>query len=247
MHPTDTDPTKNFAHDRRAFVGGVGALLITSAFATPAYAKGLGLGSILGKASDGALNKLAKPGAYYDDKDIRLSLPLVGKVLGGGGGGGTLGQVLGSVLGGGEDRVGAISGLTRTINDAAGVAAGEAKPIFRTAIDDLSFDDVPNIVNKQDGGTRYLRESSNDQLHTKLNPLVDTALGDLGAHKQLDELNAKYDWLSALGINRQGLNKSVTDQGLDGIFKYMGREEIAFRKNPLGELGGVGRILKDIF
>lgn len=238
--------------DRRGFIGGAGALIIASALATPAHAnamvQGLGLGSILGKASDGALNKLAKPGAYYDDKDIRLGLPLVGKVLGSNGGG-RLGRVLGSVLGGGggENRADILSGLTRTINDAAGAAAGEAKPIFRGAIDELSFDDVPGIAKQQDGGTRYLRQSSNDALHLKLDPLVDTALGDLGAHRQLDDLNAKYEWLSALGINRQGLNKSVTDQGLDGIFTYMGREEIAFRKNPLGGLGGVGRLLKDIF
>lgn len=238
---------KGFCPDRRGFIGGAGAMMIASAMATPAHAQGLGLGSILGKASDNALTKLAKPDAFYNDKDIRIGLPLVGKVLGGGGGG--LGGLLGGVLNGGRgaNRAGILGGLTRTLNDAAGVAAGEAKPIFRTAIDEISFNDVPGIVNKQDGGTRYLRQSSNDHLHTRLNPLVDTALGDLGAHRELEKLNAEHEWLSALGINRQGLNKSVTDQGLDGIFRYMGREEIAFRKNPLGELGGVGRVLKDIF
>ena len=223
---------------RRAILGGFGAVALAAPLGLSALqAKGLGLSSILGKASDSALDKLAKPGAFYDDESIRIGLPL------GGGKSGGLGGMLGGVLSG-VDRIGLLDGFTRKLNDAAGVAAGEAKPIFRDAIDDLSFDDVPGIVKEDTGGTQYLRRSSNDRLHGKLEPLVDTALGDLGAHNQLDELNAKYSWLAALGLDRAGLNKTVTDQGLDGIFKYMGVEEKAFRANPLGK---TGKLLDGIF
>ena len=41
----------------------------------PAIGKGGSLASLLGNASDGALDKLAKPGAFYADTAIRILLP----------------------------------------------------------------------------------------------------------------------------------------------------------------------------
>ncbi|MEP2735578.1 MAG: DUF4197 domain-containing protein [Erythrobacter sp.] len=238
---------------RRAILGGMAASAVLLPFGSAANAQlggllgegsggGLGLGSILGKASDGALNKLAQPGAYFNDEDIRLGLPIVGGLGGGSKSGGLLGSVLGAV-----SKTGILDGVTRKINDAAGLAAGEAKPIFRDAINGLSFNDVPGLVKQSDGGTQYLRTSSNDALHGKMTPLVDTALGDLGVYNQFDKIAAKHSWVRAAGLNREGINKSVTDQGLDGIFSYMGTEEKAFRKNPLGGAGDAAKILKGIF
>lgn len=214
---------------RREFLFGLAAVSATLPFAGNAFAKGLGLSSILGKASDSALGKLAQPGAFYDDPAIRIGLPLVG---------GGLGSALSSVLDAGS-KLGLLDGLTRKINDAAGVAAGEAKPIFRGAIDDLSINDVPGIVSKNDGATQYLRESAGDELGTKLRPLVDTALGDMGAYEQMDKLGKKHSFLGLAGIDRDGLGSSVTDQGLNGIFKYIGNEESDLRANPLGKAGGL--------
>lgn len=225
---------------RRAMLGGMAAsaVLLPLGSAANAQLGGLGLGSILGKASDGALNKLAQPGAYFNDQDIRLGLPIVG--------GSSRGGLLGSIISG-ASKLGVLDGVTRKINDAAGLAAGEAKPIFRDAINGLSFNDVPGIVKQSDGGTQYLRTSSNDALHGKMTPLVDTALGDLGVYNQFDKVAAKHSWVRAAGLSREGINKSVTDQGLDGIFKYMGAEEQTFRKNPLGGAGDAAKILKGIF
>lgn len=218
--------------DRRSMMAGLGAGAVMMAWGAPAQAQGLGLSSLLGKASDNALDKLALPGAFYNDKDVRIGLPF----LGSGGGSGLLGRVIG-----GASRLGLIDPFVRTLNDAAGAASGEAKPIFRDAIDDLSFSDVPGLVRQSDGGTRYLRESSNDRLHGRLEPLIDTALGDLGAHRQLERLNGQHSWMRAAGLDRAGLNRTVTDQGLDGIFSYIGKEERNFRKNPLGRILG-GRL-----
>ena len=191
----------------------------------------LGLDNILGRASDNALDKLALPGAFYDDEDIRVGLPMIGGSSGGGG-------ILGSILGGAR-QLGILDELVRTLNDAAGVASGEAKPIFRDAIGNLSFSDAPGIIREDTGGTQYLRSSANDQLHARLSPLVDVALGDLGAYNELDRLSAGNAWLSAIGISRNGLNETVTDQGLDGIFSYIGNEERGLRANPAGAVGGL--------
>ena len=197
---------------------------------------GLGLSSILGKATDNALDELAQPGAFFNDEAIRIGLPVLGTL-----GGGKKSGVLGTILGAGSKMVGlpGVEDIIRGINDAAGVAAGEAKPIFREAIDGLSFSDAPGIIKENDGGTQYLRRSSNDSLHEKLTPLVDTALGDLGIHGQIDKLAEQSSLLRDAGLDRPSINKTVTDQGLDGIFSYIGKEEIAFRKNPLRGLGSI--------
>ena len=224
--------------NRRTLITGVaatsGLALIPSAARAQFGSGGLGLSSILGKATDSALDKLAQPGAFYNDEEVRIGLPIVGKSSGG---------LLGSMLGG-ASRLGILDGITRSINDAAGIAAGEAKPIFRDAIDDLSFSDAPGIIRENDGGTQYLRSSSNDALHAKLEPLVDSALESLGVYSTFDGLAERHSFVQRAGLNRESINRSVTDQGLDGIFSYVGREEREFRKDPIG---GLGKSLKDIF
>ena len=144
----------------------------------------------------------------------------------------------------GASKLGVLDDVTRQINDAAGIAAGEAKPIFRDAIDGLSFSDAPGIINESDGGTQYLRSSSNDALHAKLSPLVDGALEGLGVYKTFDGLAEQHSFISQAGLNRESINKSVTDQGLDGIFNYVGKEEAEFRKDPVGN---VTKSLGDLF
>lgn len=215
---------------RRVFLAGFGATLLSAPLAGLAWAQGLGgtLNGLLGRATDSALDRLVQPGAFYNDESIRIGLPL----LGGSGG------LLGSAMMAGR-RLGVLDGFTRRLNDAAGKAAGEAKPIFRTAINGLSFTDVPGIVSQSDGGTQYLRTSAGGELETKLRPLVDSALGDLGAFKQLDKLTARSGVLAASGISRDGLGKSVTSQALNGIFKYIGSEEANLRADPLGKAGSL--------
>ncbi|MEL6877558.1 MAG: DUF4197 domain-containing protein [Pseudomonadota bacterium] len=224
--------TEHFGWNRRKILIGASALgligLLPAQASAQGIGKGLGLSSLLGKATNSALDQLSQPGAFYNDKDIRIGLPIIGKAGGG---------ILGSILSAGQ-KLGVLDGVTRKINDAAGIAAGEAKPIFRDAIDNLSFNDAPGIISENDGGTRYLRESSNDTLHGKLEPLVDSALDDLGVYGEFESLSSKHSFISDAGLNRQSINKSVTDQGLDGIFSYIANEERTFRKNPLGNLGG---------
>jgi len=184
---------------------------------------------VLAHASDNALDKLAQPGTFLNDKSIRIGIP----GLGGGGS---------SLLGLG-DQLGVTNGITKSINDAAGMAAGAAKPIFRKAINTMSLSDAPGLVGKSDGATQYLRKSAGADLRTKIRPLILAALGKTGAFQQLDKMGSAGSLLSGAGLSRDGLTDSVTDQALNGIFKYMGAEESKLRANPLGNasslLGGI--------
>jgi hypothetical protein len=176
------------------------------------------LTSLLGNASDNALDKLAKPGAFYADKAIRILLP----------GGKTISKLLNVGA-----KAGLTDGLVKNLNEAAGLAAGEAKPIFRSAINNISLSDIPSIATKGDGATRYLRQSAGDDLRAKIEPLIESALGKVGVFQTIEKLGKTGSLMSSLGLNRTSLTDSVSDQALNGIFSYIGQEEAGLRKNPL--------------
>lgn len=91
-----------------------------------------------------------------------------------------------------------------------------------------------------DGTTRYLQQSAGSVLFTKVSPLIGSALDDVGAWRQLDQLSQGSPLLASAGLTRDGLTRSVTEQALKGIFHYMAGEEAALRRNPAA-------LLKDIF
>lgn len=245
---------KVHAYDRRTFLAALAASGAATAapFGAQAWAAGLGsgFGGLLASASDSALTKLAAPGAFYRDPAVRIGLPLIGNLGGGlggqlggllGNGGGTLGNgggLLGQVVAQGA-KLGLADGLIRKLNDAAGLAAQTAKPVFRTAINKLSLTDIPGIATNNEGATQYLRTSAGDELRGKLRPLIDSALGKVGAYSALAKLGKSGSMVSLAGIGREKLGSSVTDQAMNGIFKYIGGEESRLRANPVGAVGGL--------
>ncbi len=204
-------------------------MLPTAAVAQKAKAGKAAGGSVkgvLGNASDSALDQLSRPGAFYADQAVRILLP------------GPLQKA--TKLMKLTDKAGLTNNLTRSINDAAGLAAQEAKPVFRSAIDSMTLTDGVGIVTGGDtGGTQYLQRTSGNELRQKMRPLVSDALGRTGALKQLDSLGSgggaggMLGALAGVDLSRDGLIDSVTDQAMSGIFTYIGREEATFRKNPL--------------
>jgi hypothetical protein len=170
---------------------------------------------LLGRASDGALDKLARPGAFASDAAIRIGLP----------GGKSVRDVVRLA-----DRAGLGGNLETLLNDAATSAAGAAKPIFRSAIDRMTLADAASMVRGSTGATDYLRKTASDQVRAQLSPLVRSALDKSGALTQVSRL-------SALGITDTQLVSWVTEKTADGVFLYMGKEEAALRKNPLAILG----------
>jgi Protein of unknown function (DUF4197) len=209
---------------RRSVLVGALAAAASTLFSWPVLAgilDGGGLKSMLGKASDGALDKLSKPGAFYADTAIRILLPGAG------------GKLASKMLAAG-DKLGVTKKLTQSLNDAAGLAALEAKPVFRNAVDGLKLTDVPDIALKKDGATQYLEKSASPDLRVKVKPLVASALTKVGAFSQLSKVGKSSKLLGLAGLTPEKLTDSVTDQTLKGIFNYIGREESGLRGNVLG-------------
>ena len=191
---------------------------------TPAIAQSGGFSNILGGASDKALDKLSQPGAFFADKAVRILLP------------GPLQKASKLLRFTGQGDV--VKDLTKSMNDVASVAAKEAKPIFRNAIDGINLKDGVGIAKSSSGATDFLRDSSGDVLSSKIRPLVFKAMGDTGAFDQLDKLSSNKA-VNRLGINSEKMTDHVTKKTMEGIFKYMAAEESKLRKNPLKALGSI--------
>lgn len=211
---------------RRMLVRGAMAVAAIGALPGRAYAgllDALGLKKMLGNASDGALNKLGASDGFYRDVAVRILLP------------GTKGKLASKLMRAG-DKIGVTTKLTKSLNDAASLAALEAKPVFRSAIDGLKITDVPGLALKNDGATQYLKKSASDELLLKIKPLVSAALGKVGAFDQLSKLSKAGGLLAPLGLTDAKLTDSVSNQALNGIFSYIGKEEGQLRSSPGGLL-----------
>ena len=165
---------------------------------------------VLARASDRALDKLGQPGAFAADDAIRIGLP------------GPARKLDGLLAMAGKTGVG--PDITASLN----TAAAAARPIFRTAIQSMTLQDAGGLMNRT-GATDYLRQSAGGEIHTRLRPLVRTALIRTGVLRQASSL-------ATLGLTTDRLVDYVTDKTADGIFTYMGREETTLRQNPLSLL-----------
>lgn len=200
--------------------------LVAIACSTTAHAQfsGDSIKGLLGNASDSALDKLSKPGAFSADDAIRIALPGAGKNLGG------LMKL--------ADQAGLTHDISGSLNRAAEQAAAEAKPIFRSAIDRMTLKDMGKIATGgKTAATDYLKRTSGGDILAKLTPLVKAALDQTGVLKQTSQL-------SSLGYDDRKITAYVSQKTSDGIFTYMGREETKARDDPVGTGSAILKGLK---
>lgn len=173
--------------------------------------------AMLGEASDRALDRLSQPGAFSADQAVRIALPGMGAASGG-----NMGKLM-DLAG----KSGMMGDINAQLNRAAEQAAGEAKPIFRSAIDRMTFKDGITMARSSTGATDYLKTNTRGQIEAKLMPLVRAALRQSGAL-------ANSGALAAVGMGEDRLTQYVADKTTDGIFTYVGQEETKARQDPIG-------------
>jgi hypothetical protein len=98
----------------------------------------------------------------------------------------------------------------------------------------MSITDLPGIALKNDGATQFLKSSAGTELAAKIRPLISGTLGKTGAFNQLSKLGKVGNLLGLNKMTPDGLTDSVTQQAMNGIFSYMGKEEAGLRGNVLG-------------
>ena len=177
-----------------------------------------GLKQALELGVSNGVDLLSKDGGYFKDQAVRILLPeelqKVDKAL----------RSIGlSSL--------ADQGL-KVINEAAESAVSQAKPIFLSAIQNMTFSDAMNILKGDNtAATTYLKNSTSTALEAAFAPKVQESLAKVGADKVWTDLINKYNQIPLVKPVEADLTKYVTQQAINGLFVKVGDKEKEIRTN----------------
>jgi len=173
-----------------------------------------GLRRLLEISSQRALARLITVDGYLNDADARITLPA----------GDRSAAVLGALL----RSVPVQRELNLVVNRAASEAADRAAPLVYDSIRSLTFSDVIGIVR---GGptaaTSYLERSIGDRIIDAMLPEVGDVLHQLDSGSILGPVLG-----AATGIDIPAMQRTVTRQAAQGLWRAIGREEAAIRADP---------------
>ena len=120
-----------------------------------------------------------------------------------------------------------------TLNRAAEDAAKEAKPIFVSAIKQMTIQDAAGILRgEKDAATQYLRRTTSSALKEKFQPVVKNSLEKVNATKYYSDLINTYNKVPLVQKMNPNLNEYATDKAIGGLFIMIAREEKNIRDNP---------------
>jgi hypothetical protein len=121
-----------------------------------------------------------------------------------------------------------------SLNRAAEDAAGKAKPIFVSAIKQMTIQDVTSILlgGSKDAATNYFKRVTTSQLTEQFKPVIHTSLSNVGATRYYTQLATQYNKIP-LVFNKLNpdLDAYVTQKAIDGLFYRIALEELNIRTN----------------
>lgn len=135
--------------------------------------------------------------------------------------------------------------FNESMNQAAEKAASEAKPIFLTAIKEMTVRDAVNIVKGTDNAaTMYLKNNTSPQLIDKFQPIIKTSLDNVNATRYWSDLITIYNKIPMVKKMNPDLPQYVTQKAIDGLFIMIAKEELKIRKDPVAR---TSELLKKVF
>ena len=120
-----------------------------------------------------------------------------------------------------------------SLNRAAEEAAKEAKPIFLTAIRDMSLADASGILmaKEPDAATVYFKKETSVPLQERFHPVIRASLEKTGATKHWTEIITRYNKVPFVKKMNPDLAAYATGKAIDGLFAEVAREELKIRQN----------------
>ncbi|HRJ31782.1 MAG TPA: DUF4197 domain-containing protein [Cyclobacteriaceae bacterium] len=150
-----------------------------------------------------------------------------------------------------EDRLrqmglgGEVDKFVMTLNRGAEDAAREAKPIFISAIRQMTIQDAWNILKGDDNAaTEYLKRTTSTQLYEKFQPVIANSLNKVNATKYYGDLVGTYNKIPLVEKVNPDLNDYATNKAMDGLFLLIAGEEKKIREDPLARTSD---LLKKVF
>jgi len=132
-----------------------------------------------------------------------------------------------------------------TLNRGAEDAAKEAKPIFISAIRQMTIDDAFGILKGQpDAATQFLKRTTSVQLKEKFKPVIQNSLNKVSATKYYSDLVNTYNKIPLVEKVNPDLDDYATDLAIQGLFTMVAKEEKNIRENPVAR---TTELLKRVF
>ncbi len=121
-----------------------------------------------------------------------------------------------------------------TLNRGAEDAAKEAKPIFISAIKQMTVQDAWAILKgEENAATEYLRKTTSAQLYEKFRPVVANSLSKVNATKYYGDLVTAYNKIPMVEKVNPDLEDYATNKAMDGLFLLIAQEEKNIRQDPV--------------
>lgn len=119
-----------------------------------------------------------------------------------------------------------------SLNRAAEDAAKEAKPIFLSAIKQMTITDATNILlGSQSSATDYFKRVTTAQLMEKFKPVITASLSKVGATKYWKDAATSYNRVPLVKPVNTDLSNYAAQKAIDGMFIQVAQEELTIRNN----------------
>ncbi len=122
--------------------------------------------------------------------------------------------------------------VVEKLNRAAEDAAVKAKPIFLSAIKQMTIADAWNILKGADNSaTTYLHKTTNQALYNEFKPVISESLEKVGALQLWSSAVSQYNQIPFVKKANPDMSDYVTNKALEGLFKKIAEEEKDIRHN----------------
>jgi len=126
-----------------------------------------------------------------------------------------------------------VDALEDSMNRAAETAAGEAVPVFASAISSMSIGDAFAILNgPNDAATTYFRRKTSAQLSERFTPIARSAMEKVGLYSVYRELIMRYRQIPFATPPAVDLENYVANETMNGLFDELAKEEARIRQDP---------------
>jgi hypothetical protein len=138
-----------------------------------------------------------------------------------------------------------VEDFVTALNRGAEDAAKEAKPIFISAIKQLTIRDAISILRgDKNAATMFLKRTTSAQLIAAFEPFIIKSLEKTQATKYYTDIASSYNRIPLVTKINPDLKGYATQKAIDGLFVLVEEEEAKIRENPLAR---TTELLKRVF
>jgi len=127
----------------------------------------------------------------------------------------------------------ACDGFILSLNRAAELAVKEAKPIFISALKEMSIRDATNILlsDQNNAATTYFQRVTSKALEAKFRPVIQSSLTKTEATRYWTDLSTRYNQIPLVGNVNTDLSAYATQKAMEGLFSEIAQEELKIRQS----------------